>query len=101
MTATVEFHGLIAIISISGGVDYSTQNEIQDAINKALASDRVNEIHVNLADVTFMDSSGIRALLVLQKRTEKRRKSLILKNCSKSIREVFELGGFDQMFTIL
>ena len=101
MTTTVEFHGLIAIIILSGSIDYSTQDEIRDAITKTLSADGVNEIHVNLADVTFMDSSGIRALMSLQKRVDKRRKTLVLKNCSKSLREVFEIGGFDQMFTIL
>jgi anti-anti-sigma factor len=101
MTTTVEFHGLIAIIILSGNIDYSTQDEIRDAINKTLSSNEVNEIHVNLADVTFMDSSGIRALMNLQKIADKRRKALVLKNCSRSILQVFEIGGFDQMFTIL
>lgn len=101
MTITVEFHGLMAIIILSGDIDYSNQQEVRNAINKALASDQAKEIHVNFADVTFMDSSGIRALLVLQKQAEEGGKSLILTNCNNSIRELFEIGGFDQMFTII
>jgi len=101
MTIAVEFHGMIAIIVLLGSIDYSTQEEMRNAINKVLSSDQVAEIHVNFSDVTFMDSSGIRALLVLQKKGEETGKSLVLINCSTSILELFEIGGFDHMFTII
>ena len=101
MTITVEFHGRIAVIVLLGGIDYSTQDAIRNAIDKALSSRQVNEIQVDFAGVTFMDSSGIRALLILQKNAEERGKALVLTNCSNSMRELFEIGGFDQMFTII
>ena len=101
MSIAVEFHGAKASIILSGGIDYSTQENIRNAIEKALAADQMNEILVDFTDVTFMDSSGIRALVVLKKKAEEQGKSLVLKNCSKSIRELFEIGGFDQMFTII
>ena len=101
MTVTLEYHGSIASIILAGSIDYSTQDEIRNAIDKAVPSDRVKEIHVDFADVTFMDSSSIRALVVLQKKAEEVGKSLKLLNCNSSIRELFEIGGFDQMFTII
>lgn len=101
MSITVEFHDAKASILLSGGIDYSTQEALRNAIDKALSSDTVKEIHADFADVTFMDSSGIRALVILKKKAEERGKSLVLKNCNKSIRELFEIGGFDQMFTIV
>lgn len=99
MIITVEIHGPIASILLSGNVDYSTQEEIQNANYKALFADQVREIQVDFAEVTFVDSSIIRALLILQKETDAKGKSLVLLNCNDIMREVFEIGGFDKMFT--
>lgn len=99
MTITVEFHGTIAIINLLGGVDYSTQEEIRNINNKALTADQVKEIHVNFAEVTFLDSSVIRALIMLQKEADAVGKTLVLLNCRDNHREIFEIGGFDRMFT--
>jgi anti-anti-sigma factor len=99
MTITVEIHGPIANILLSGNVDYSTQEAIQNANHKALSADHVREIHVNFAEVMFVDSSIIRALLILQRDSDAKGKSLVLLNCNDYMREVFEIGGFDKMFT--
>ena len=99
MIITVETYGPIAIIHLSGNVDYSTQQEIQDANRTALIADQVREIHIDFADVTFMDSSLIRALLILQRETDAEGKSLVLLNCNDYMRGVFEIGGFDKLFT--
>lgn len=101
MSIIVEIHGATASLILSGGIDYSSQEEVRNAIQKALTADSVREIHVDFAGVTFMDSSGIRALVTLHKKAEQQGKTLLLKNCSKSIRELFEIGGFDQMFTMV
>lgn len=100
MSITVDIHGAVVSILLSGGIDYSTQENVRNAIEKALSAGQTQEIHVDFGGVTFMDSSGIRALVVLHKKASEQGKTLVLKNCSKSIRELFEIGGFDQMFTI-
>jgi anti-anti-sigma factor len=48
--------------------------------------------------VMFLDSSVIRALLVLRREADAAGKSLVLLNCNDTTREVFEIGGFDRMF---
>ncbi len=99
MSVAIEIDDTVANIILSGNIDYSTQEDIQNANQQALADNGVKEIRVNCADVTFLDSSVIRALLVLQKEADAAGKSLILLNCSDTTREVFEIGGFDRMFT--
>jgi len=101
MHTTVEFHGAIANIILLGGIDYASQEEVRNAIDKALTTNQAHEIHVDFSGVTFMDSSGIRALVVLKKKAEELGKSVLLKNCNRSIRDLFEIGGFDQMFTMI
>ena len=99
MTVTVEFQGPLAIIILLGGIDYSTQEEIRNATTKVLSVDTVNEIHVNFAGATFLDSSVIRALIMLQKEANSNGKSLVLLHCNDNMRDVFEIGGFDNLFT--
>lgn len=99
MTITVEFTGTAARIVLSGGIDYATQEEFKNANRQALSTQGVREIQVDFAQATFLDSSAIRALLVLSKEAGGAGKSLVLVNCNDRMREIFEIGGFDKMFT--
>ena len=98
MGITIGFDGTTANITLSGNIDYSLQEELRKANQQALSNAQVREICVDFADVTFLDSSVIRALLGLQKEASAAGKSLVLLNCNNSMREVFEIGGFDRMF---
>lgn len=99
MTITVEFTGTAARIVLSGGIDYGTQEEFKSVNRQALSADGVREIQVDFTQATFLDSSGIRALLVLHKEAGAAGRSLILINCNDRMREIFEIGGFDKVFT--
>ena len=63
------------------------------------AANGIAEIHVNFAETTFLDSSGIRALLMLQKEADASGKSLILLHVNEYMRDIFDIGGFDKVFT--
>jgi anti-anti-sigma factor len=99
MTIAVELQGVTARILLSGGIDYASQEEFKNANQQALSAKGVRKIHVDFAQATFLDSSGIRALLSLQKQAEAAGKSLTLMNCNSHLREIFEIGGFDKIFT--
>jgi anti-anti-sigma factor len=99
MSVLIGFDGDVANITLSGNIDYSMQEEIKTANQQALSSERVREICVDFAKVTFLDSSVIRALLTLQREADAAGKALVLLNCNGTMREVFEIGGFDRMFT--
>jgi anti-sigma B factor antagonist len=99
MAITVKFSGKVASIVLSGGIDYAAQDEFRDANKEALSAEGVREIHVDFAKANFLDSAGIRALLVLQKGAKASGKSLVLVNCSDNMRAIFEIGGFDKVFT--
>ena len=98
--ATVEFTGDIARLILSGDFDFSTQEDLSDAIEKVLDANAMREIYVDLTDVTFIDSSVIRALLRLREGALANGKPLSLWNCNEQIREIFTIGGFDQLFVL-
>jgi anti-anti-sigma factor len=98
--AKVEITGEITRIVLSGDLDFSTQGNLGDAIDQALGIGLTKEIHIDMTDATFIDSSVIRALLKLREIAIARDKSLSIWNCNEQIREIFMIGGFDQMFVI-
>ncbi|MEW6241965.1 MAG: STAS domain-containing protein [Chloroflexota bacterium] len=100
MSATVVTRGDVARIVLAGDLDFSKQGDIRTAIDEALASARAREIQVDLSNVTFMDSSVIRALLTLQAKANADGKPVRLVNCTDPIREIFVIGGFDKLFTL-
>ena len=100
MPAKVEINGEIARIILTGDFDFSSQGNLGDAIERALSSKVAKEIHVDMSAATFIDSSVIRTLLKLQDMAKVKNKSLSIWNCNEQIREIFAIGGFDQMFSI-
>lgn len=100
MPAKMESTGNIARIILSGNLDFSSQEDLVRAIDQALSTDAAEEIQVDMTDVTFIDSSAIRALLQLQEMSRGKDKALSIWNCSEHIRETFAIGGFDRMFVI-
>lgn len=98
MSVTIGFDGPTATITLSGNIDYSLQEELRNANQQVLSNARIREICVDFTQVTFLDSSVIRALLTLKKEADAAGKSLVLLNCNDTMREVFEIGGFDRMF---
>lgn len=99
MTVTIGFDGNTANIVLTGNIDYSFQDDLRSANQKVTSNEQVTEICVDFTDVTFLDSSVIRALLTLQKDADASGKSLVLLNCNRNVLDVFEIGGFDRMFT--
>ena len=101
MSITVNVHGPVADIILSGEIDYSSQEAFREAKNRAVTAANTREVQVHFTDVTFIDSSCIRALLILQKQAENKGIPLTLVDCNGPIRDIFEIGGFDAMFTFL
>ena len=54
--------GEVVILDISGEIDLYNAPEIKDIINKLIEQKRYNVV-INLKDVTYIDSSGIGALI--------------------------------------
>lgn len=99
MPVTAEINDKTAVIKLTGGIDYSTQENFKEANDQALAANEVANIIVDFQEATFLDSAGIRALITLKKSADQLGKTLVIKHCNETIFKIFEIGGFDTMFT--
>ncbi len=88
-----------AELQVAGDVTIQTSPQLRNAL-KPLFESSVAAIHVNLAGVEFMDSSGIATLvegLQWSKRTEG---EFVLFSLTETVRDVFELAKLDTIFEI-
>lgn len=93
----VELDGRI-ILSISGPLNAATRDPFAARAEKALA--RNPHLIVNLAEVTFIDSSGMGSLVDLTKRARAAGGDLRLVGASPQVRRTFGLLRLDRFFTL-
>ena len=80
------------LVTVSGELDLATAPRLE-AIFEALEPAPSDRVVVDLAAVTFLDSSGIRALVRAKRRLDDLRAALVVDGASPSARQVLEIAG--------
>lgn len=91
--------GELVILDISGEIDLYNAPEIKDIVNKLIEQKKYNVI-INLKDVTYIDSSGIGALISSLSNLKKYQGGLKIINVFASVKKVFELTKLTSFFDI-
>lgn len=89
----------IVILDISGEIDLYNAPEIKDIINKLIDEKKYNVV-INLQEVSYIDSSGIGALISSLSNLKKYQGGLKIINVFASVRKVFELTKLTSFFEI-
>jgi anti-sigma B factor antagonist len=89
----------ITILDITGEIDLYNAPEIKDIINKLIEEQKYNVI-INLEKVSYIDSSGIGALISSLSNLKKYQGGLKIINVYASVRKVFELTKLTSFFEI-
>lgn len=77
---------------LSGEIDLATVSELEQALEGHLASGPALLV-LDLREVTFLDSSGLRLLLRLDERQRDAGARMVLVRGNRRVRRVFELTG--------
>ena len=95
----IEHHvGRRAVVAVAGEVDIQTAADLQTAIETA--SSRALEIWVDLSDTTFMDSSGLHALVSARAHVTQASRRLSLICPQGPVLRVLTLTWLDHLFEI-
>jgi len=86
-------------ITALGRIDLPAARAIEDAITELCDAGR-SRIVVDLSEVVYMASAGLAALLTGVRRARLLQGDVRLAAMNARVREVFEMSGFDQVFTI-
>lgn len=89
--------GSALTVYIGGRIDAVTALELDKNLQATLAN--VIDLIVDLADVEYVSSAGLRILLKTQKRMD-RQGSMKIRNVRENVREVLDMTGFSDFLTI-
>ncbi len=76
------------VLSLSGELDIASAPLLEQATETVERS-----LLIDLSDVTFMDSTGLRALLLARQQAEASDQELWLRQGPRQVQRVFELSG--------
>ncbi|HEY1280213.1 MAG TPA: STAS domain-containing protein [Acidimicrobiales bacterium] len=88
-----------AEVSVRGEVDIHTCADLERTLT-TLADKGVQVITLDLGEVAFIDSSGLRALVVGHKALQDHGGSLVVANPSSSTARLLEVTGLDGLFDV-
>lgn len=89
--------GVWTIVDVGGEVDLSTAPRVREKVAGVLQSGR-RKIVLNLAGVTFMDSSGLGMLVGVLKRVRENDGDLALAGVTRPVMRVLTITGLDKVF---
>jgi anti-sigma B factor antagonist len=82
-------------VLLSGRLDAAQVDRVRDELKNQTAS-----CEVNFEKLDYISSAGMGVLLGVQKRLSAGGEGLILTNMNRHIRELFNIAGFNHVFTI-
>lgn len=96
----VVHNGRSVRIAPCGELDIATTPELEQALADATA-DSVQEIVLDLRELTFMDSTGLRALAQANSRAEERGVTLSIIRGPRQIERVLEISGLGALLPLV
>ncbi|MCB1173708.1 MAG: STAS domain-containing protein [Leptospiraceae bacterium] len=88
------------VIELSGRIDVHLASEIEDSIADLITKNSSQTVLLNLTDVEYMSSSGLRVFVSLMRTLNEKSRQLKLCNLSSAVRKVFEVVELMDMFDI-
>lgn len=88
-----EKHGPVTVVAVAGNLDASTAPKLNDYFNNALESGAI-KIVVDLTELSYTSSAGLRVLLNTTKDARKKGGDLRIASVQPAVTKVFELSGF-------
>lgn len=79
------------VVAVSGEVDIATSPNLAEALVQFADGDVI----VDLSHVTFIDASGLSALIAAKRHIERRNGRLVTERVSPAVGRVFEIIGVD------
>jgi anti-sigma B factor antagonist len=96
--ATQEFKR-VAVMSVTGRVDSATAPELESKLRELVEADK-NQIVLDLKDVEYMSSAGLRAMVSTLKAVKRVNGDLRISSPSPRVEEVLRLAGLTSIFSI-
>jgi anti-anti-sigma factor len=84
------------IISLEGKMDAISAPEFEDQMSEWLEQGETSFI-INLGEVNYMSSAGLRSILIVAKKLKEQDGKLIFVNLREEVQKIFRISGFSSM----
>ena len=98
MSYKVTEEGSITTVHLDGEIDMDVVEKAKEVIFPHIDSGK--EVHLNLSQVQYMDSSGISVLIESHQKANELGKKVILKDISKSVLKVIMMAKLEQILNL-
>ena len=98
MTYKVTEDGNISNIFLDGEIDMYVTEKAKEIIMPLIEAKK--EVHINLKEVQYMDSSGISVLIESHQKATEMGTKVILKEISKSVLKVIMMAKLEQILNL-
>ena len=88
----------IATVFLDGEIDMDVTDKAKELIMPLIEAKK--EVHLNLKDVQYMDSSGISVLIESHQKANELETKVILKEISKSVLKVIMMAKLEQILNL-
>lgn len=91
--------GNVVVLSAAGRIDHQTADAFQNALEPHLANCAADgdSLVIDLAEVNYVSSVGLRALLLASKKASARKGKIAVAGMQPTVAEVFRISRFDSI----
>jgi len=81
------------IVRLKGELDHHTAQLLRDSVEKELEKENVQDLILNMENLTFMDSSGIGVILGRYKQVKAKGGKTVICGAGLHIQKILQMGG--------
>ena len=89
----------VLFVNVTGRIDGSNSHDFAEAVANSIEDDD-RALVMDLNDLTYISSAGLRAVLVTEKNLRRRGSDFVICSLSGQIQEIFRVSGFDRVIKI-
>lgn len=89
------------IVAVNGDLDLKTADPLRESLDTLIDRYRDKDLILDLADVDFVDSSGLGVILGRYRRLAQRGRTVSLAGIRPSVRTVLDLAGILTIMTVI
>ena len=86
-------------VVLTGEIDVSTSGRVREALI-AVSNSGETKVVIDMTNVTFMDSTGLAAIVGPLKRFRSMNGEIVLRSPGRGVQKVLEVSGLTRVFTI-
>ena len=98
MSYKITEEGNISTVFLNGEIDMDVTEKAKEVIMPLIEAKK--EVHLNLKEVQYMDSSGISVLIESHQKALEKSTKVIIKDVSKSVLKVIMMAKLEQILNL-